>query len=153
MTLQSLAHNTSVLQAAPHAGQAWEAPPAQLLALWGAALPTQCCVGSSTLTRTFLAVQAWPAPGGDSADTQLVAFMGLLHAHSCLTHLSLALQARMHLAEGDGAVALQSLAHLMARVQQAAPHTEQHTEAQQHALRLQESDVSVLQALQLSCTV
>ena len=70
-----------------------------------------------------------------------------------LTHVSRALQARLHLAEGDGAIALQSLAHLMARVQQAAPHTEQHTEAQQHALRLQESDVSVFQSLQLSFTV
>ena len=69
-----------------------------------------------------------------------------------LTHVSLVLQARLHLAEGDGAIALQSLAHLMARVQQAAPHTEQHTEAQQHSLRLQESDVSAFRALQLSFT-
>ena len=71
---------------------------------------------------------------------------------SVSANVTLALQARLHLAEGDGPVALQSLAHLMARVQQAAPHTEQHTEAQQHSLRLQESDVSVIQAWQLSYT-
>ena len=108
----------------------------------GAAWPTQCCARSAQAIGVLIALQRSCTREGQCR-TSWCRACRLLHAHLCLTHVSLALQARLHLAEGDGAVALQSLVHLMARVQQAAPHTEQHTEAQQHALRLQESDVSV----------
>ena len=50
-------------------------------------------------------------------------------------------QARLHVAEGAPDIALQSLAHLMARVQRAVAHSDKQESTQLQALRNSESDV------------
>lgn len=51
-------------------------------------------------------------------------------------------QARLHVADGAAAEGLQSLAHLMARVQRAAAHTPPQGGTSLQTLRAHESDVS-----------
>ena len=52
------------------------------------------------------------------------------------------LQARLHVADDAAAAGLQSLAHLMARVQRAAAHAHQQGDTRLHTLHTHESDVS-----------
>lgn len=62
------------------------------------------------------------------------------------------LQARLHVADDEAAAGLQSLAHLMARVQSAAAHAHRQGAAPLHTLRTHESDVSPPDSLSLSVT-
>ena len=52
------------------------------------------------------------------------------------------MQARLHVADDAAAAGLQSLAHLMARVQRAAAHADRQGDTSLHTLRTHESDVS-----------
>ncbi|KAK9804267.1 hypothetical protein WJX72_004067 [[Myrmecia] bisecta] len=70
-----------------------------------------------------------------------VADAGLAEAGPLYESLLLKIKARLHVAAGEPAVALRSLAHLMARVQRALTSEDKQREERRQALRKQESDL------------
>ena len=62
-----------------------------------------------------------------------------------------ALQARLHVADNEPAAGLQSLTHLMARVQRAAAHAPKQQDGHLQTLRTHESDVRLICVLHLLC--